>query len=104
MSDTVDDEWAERVNAETSEEVADAVRQAARDRLGGNCTYSIDDVFLMGILAQRAVLAGLHVDCASKRTRRIMESAAEMKRAEHERALGFAIAVHTNARGTRRKL
>lgn len=104
------DEWFDQVNLEMAAEVADTVRRVAKERLGSNCTFADDDVFLMGVLAQRAVLAGLHTDFATRDTmgisepltgqgvnlqQRNMEVAAEASRSAHEESLGFSIVRQT---------
>lgn len=72
-------------------EAGDIVRETAKQYLGGNCTFVCGDIKMLGVLAQRAVLAGLHGDMHSPRTRQNMERAAEAARAEHEAAIGQPI-------------
>ncbi len=66
------------------------IRVASKERLGGNCTYVDDDLQVLCILAQRAVLANLH-STKDPKTRKHMEEAAEAHRANHESDLGYPI-------------
>ena len=78
-------------DSELDSEVISLVRHWASEAMGGNCAFCDDDARVLAALAQRAVLAGLAVDFEGK-TLDNMRRAAESRRDEHERSLGFPIA------------
>ena len=77
--------------SELSDAAIHHIREIIKEGTGRNSTFVDDDVSAVVGLAQRAVLAGLHVDITDQKTRERFEAAAERCREDHEKELGFSI-------------
>lgn len=78
----IGDLLCERINREMTDCLQGDIRRMAKRALGGNCTFSDDDLHLLTLLAEAAIDADLHLEITDRRTLANIEKAKAVRHAE----------------------